>query len=48
MRRDARDRYLRGALEGSEALRAFLPMRLVGAARTAMLRFLARRRASQG
>ena len=48
MRRDARDRYLTGALDGSEALRALFPLRLVEAARTAMVRFLARRRASQG
>lgn len=48
MRRDARERYLSGALDGSEALRALLPIRMVGAARSAMLRFLARRRASQG
>ncbi len=47
MRRDARDRYLSGELAGAEALRAMLPVRLVGAARKAVLRFVARRRAAQ-
>jgi acyl-CoA synthetase (AMP-forming)/AMP-acid ligase II len=47
MRRDARDRYLSGELAGQEALRAMLPVRLVGAARKAVLRFVARRRAAQ-
>src|SRR6266446_2442599 len=46
MRRDARDRYLSGELAGAEALRAMLPVRLVGAARKAVLRFVARRRAA--
>ena len=48
MRRDARDRYLSGGLAGAEALRSMLPVRLADAARGAMLRFIARRRASQG
>jgi len=48
MRRDARDRYLEGALTRSEALRPALPLRLVDAARGAVLRFVARRRLSQG
>jgi acyl-CoA synthetase (AMP-forming)/AMP-acid ligase II len=48
MRRDARDRYLRGALESAESVRAMLPVRLVEAALKLLARFLARRRASQG
>ncbi|HTO96861.1 MAG TPA: hypothetical protein VMK66_07430, partial [Myxococcales bacterium] len=48
MRRDARDRYLEGALSRSQALRAVLPLRLVDAARGAVMRFVARRRLSQG
>jgi fatty-acyl-CoA synthase len=48
MRRDARERYLGRGLGGSEALRALLPVRLLDAARAAVLRFVARRRASQG
>ncbi len=48
MRRDARDRYLGGALDGSTALRPMLPIRLVDAARGALIRFVARRRISQG
>jgi len=47
MRRDARERYLSGELAGAEALRPMLPVRLVGAARSAVLRFVARRRAAQ-
>jgi acyl-CoA synthetase (AMP-forming)/AMP-acid ligase II len=47
MRRDARERYLGRALQGAEALRPMLPARLVGAARNAVLRFVARRRAAQ-
>jgi len=47
MRRDARERYLGDELRGTEALRPMLPARLVGAARKAMLRFVARRRAAQ-
>jgi acyl-CoA synthetase (AMP-forming)/AMP-acid ligase II len=48
MRRDARDRYLQGALIHSEALRTLMPLRVVDAARAVVLRFLARRRLSQG
>ena len=47
MRRDARDRYLAGALAGFDALRSMLAIRLVEAARGALLRFVARRRAAQ-
>ncbi len=47
MRRDARDRYLSGALNGAQSLKALLPVRLVDAARGALFRFVARRRASQ-
>ncbi|TMB26374.1 MAG: fatty acyl-AMP ligase, partial [Deltaproteobacteria bacterium] len=48
MRRDARERYLGGGLAGAEALRPRLPVRLVDAARGALFRFMARRRASEG
>jgi acyl-CoA synthetase (AMP-forming)/AMP-acid ligase II len=48
MRRDARERYLRGALESAESVRAMLPVRLIEAAMGMLARFLARRRASQG
>jgi acyl-CoA synthetase (AMP-forming)/AMP-acid ligase II len=48
MRRDARDRYLAGSLNGAEALQAPLPVRLVDAARGAVARFVARRRMSEG
>jgi fatty-acyl-CoA synthase len=48
MRRDARDRYLQGALIHSEALRPLMPLRVVDAARAVVLRFLARRRLTQG
>jgi acyl-CoA synthetase (AMP-forming)/AMP-acid ligase II len=47
MRREARERYLAGALEGSRALRPILPIRLAQAARAAVFRWLAARRASQ-
>src|SRR5256714_10272396 len=48
MRRDARDRYLSGALDGSASLQPMFACRLINAAAAAFLRFLARRRASQG
>jgi hypothetical protein len=48
MRRDARDRYLSGALDGAASLRPMFACRLINAAAAAFLRFLARRRASQG
>jgi len=48
MRRDARDRYLSGALDGSASLRPMFSCRLINAAAAAFLRFLARRRISQG
>ena len=48
MRRDARDRYLSGRLNGTEALQAPFPLRLVDAARGALARFVARRRISEG
>jgi acyl-CoA synthetase (AMP-forming)/AMP-acid ligase II len=48
MRRDARERFLSGALEGAEALRPMLPARLIVAARSALMRFVTRRRVSQG
>jgi fatty-acyl-CoA synthase len=47
MRRYARDRYLSGGLDGAEALRPMLPVRLVEAARSALLRLVARRRMAQ-
>ena len=47
MRRDARERYLGGGLAGAEALRPRLSVRLVDAARGALFRFMARRRASE-
>jgi acyl-CoA synthetase (AMP-forming)/AMP-acid ligase II len=48
MRRDSRDRYLAGAVEGADPIRPSLPVRVVQAARNALLRFVARRRASEG
>jgi acyl-CoA synthetase (AMP-forming)/AMP-acid ligase II len=48
MRRDARDRYLSGALDGAASLRPMFLRRLIHAAVEAFLRFMARRRASQG
>jgi len=48
MRRDARDRYLSGALDGAASLRPMFLRRLIHAAAEAFLRFMARRRASQG
>src|SRR5947208_3317750 len=48
MRRDARDRYLSGRLNGTEALQVPFPLRLVDAARGALARFVARRRMSEG
>jgi acyl-CoA synthetase (AMP-forming)/AMP-acid ligase II len=48
MRRDSRDRYLAGAVEGADPIRPPLPVRVVQAARNALLRFMARRRASEG
>ena len=47
MRRDARDRYLSGALQGAQSLKPLFPVRLVDAARGALVRFVARRRASE-
>ncbi len=47
MRRDARDRYLSGALQGAQSLKPLFPVRLVDAARSALVRFVARRRASE-
>jgi acyl-CoA synthetase (AMP-forming)/AMP-acid ligase II len=47
MRRDARQRYLNGGLAGLQALRPMLPLRLLAAARAALIRFAARRRLSQ-
>ena len=47
MRRDARDRYLAGGLAGEKAIQSLLPIRLMDAARVAVLRFMARRRAFQ-
>jgi fatty-acyl-CoA synthase len=44
MRRDARDRYLAGDLDGSKAVRQMLPLRIVEAARSAVGRLLTRRR----
>ena len=46
MRRDARDRYLRGELEGSRAVRPALPLRIAGVLAASLGRFLARRRRS--
>ena len=48
MRREARDRYLAGRLNGAESLQAPLPTRLIYAARGALARFVARRRISEG
>ena len=48
MRRDARDRYLAGGLEGERALRPMFAIRLVQAMRGILLRYLARRRAAHG
>jgi len=48
MRRDARDRYLSGALDGSASLRPMFPRRLIHAAIAALVRFMSRRRAAQG
>ena len=47
MRRDARDRYLSGRLNGTEALQAPFPLRVIDAARGALARFVARRRMSE-
>ena len=47
MRRDARDRYASGGLDGERAAQPPFPLRLVRAARGALLRFVARRRAAQ-
>jgi len=47
MRRDARDRYLSGALNGAASLRPMFPLRFIHAGVGAFMRFLARRRASQ-
>jgi len=47
MRRDARERYLAGALDRSHALQPMLPIRLAQAVRAAVFRWLAARRASQ-
>jgi fatty-acyl-CoA synthase len=47
MRRDARERYLSGALEGAQSFKPLFPLRLVDAARDALVRFVARRRLSQ-
>jgi len=47
MRRDARDRYLSGALQGAQSLKPLLAARLVDAARGALVRFVARRRMSE-
>ena len=47
MRRDARERFLSGDLQDLKALKGMLPSRLVEAARGAILRLMARRRASQ-
>jgi acyl-CoA synthetase (AMP-forming)/AMP-acid ligase II len=46
MRRDARDRYVGGALDGKGALEPGLLVRVLGAARGAVLRYVARRRAA--
>jgi hypothetical protein len=45
MRRDARDRYVEGALDGKGALHPGLLVRVLGAARGAVVRYVARRRA---
>ena len=47
MRRDARDRYLHGGLDGGQALRPFFPQRILDAARATVMRFLARRLAQR-
>ena len=48
MRRDTRKRYLAGSLQSERAVRRLFALRLVEATRGVLLRFLARRRASQG
>jgi fatty-acyl-CoA synthase len=47
MRRNSRDLYLAGGFDGAQSVKPLLPLRLVDAARDAVVRFVARRRLSQ-